>query len=64
MPIYEYKCPEPDCGHEVEDMFKMSDPPPPCSKCKEEGKDTVMELGVSKGSFKLKGGSWAKSGYE
>ena len=62
MPIYEYKCP--DCGHEAEELVKMSDPDPPCPECKAEEKDVLMEKAVSKGSFKLQGGGWAKTGYE
>ena len=58
MPIYEYRCPV--CGHEVEVLQRLSDPPPKCEECEEE---PVMEKQVSATSFSLKGGGWASDGY-
>lgn len=57
MPIYEYRCGS--CGHEFEQMVKMSDPAPACPKC---GAGEVKKL-VSASSFVLKGGGWYKDHY-
>lgn len=61
MPIYEYKCR--GCGHESEHLQKMDDPPPPCETegCPAHGEP--LERKVSKTSFELVGGGWAKDGY-
>jgi putative FmdB family regulatory protein len=54
MPIYEYRCQR--CGHTLEVMQKVSDPPPdPCPKCSAV---KAMERLVSRTSFQLKGGGW------
>jgi len=54
MPIYEYRCPR--CGHELEVMQKVSDPPPErCPKCNQAG---PLERLMSRTSFQLKGGGW------
>lgn len=54
MPIYEYRCAQ--CGHELEVMQKLSDPPPDtCPKC---GAKAPLERLVSRTSFQLKGGGW------
>lgn len=61
MPIYEYRCPS--CGDEEEKLQRMSDPPPACVRegCARHGQ--AMEKKVSKTTFELKGGGWAKDGY-
>jgi putative FmdB family regulatory protein len=58
MPIYEYACQA--CGHEFEEMQKISDPP--IRKCPVCGKRKV-EKQLSLGSFQLKGGGWYADGY-
>ncbi len=58
MPIYEYRCP--DCGHEFEQLQRMSDDPiKDCPECSESG---VKKL-ISRTSFVLKGGGWYKDHY-
>ena len=62
MPIYEYRCPK--CEHETEELQGYDDPNPDCEKCKKERKKKVeMQRQISKTSFQLKGGGWAKDGY-
>jgi len=57
MPTYEYACKA--CGHEWEEIQKMSDPPlEVCEKC---GKSTAQRL-ISQGNFILKGGGWYTTG--
>ncbi len=58
MPIYEYACGK--CGHEVELMQKVSDPPP--AKCEKCGSKKMSRV-VSRTSFQLKGGGWYKDLY-
>jgi putative FmdB family regulatory protein len=54
MPIYEYRCTR--CGHVLEVMQKLSDPPPnPCPSCQAA---EPLERLVSRTSFQLKGGGW------
>lgn len=58
MPIYEYRCP--DCGHEFEQLQRMSDDPiKDCPECSGSG---VKKL-ISRTSFVLKGGGWYKDHY-
>lgn len=57
MPIYEYRCPE--CGHQFEQMMRLSDPAPACPSC---GTAEVRKL-VSQTSFILKGGGWYSDHY-
>jgi putative FmdB family regulatory protein len=53
MPIYEYECAA--CGHQFEEMQKMSDPPVrTCPKCKKK----KVERLISRTAFQLKGGGW------
>ena len=61
MPIYEYVCTA--CGKEEELLQRVGDPPPPCTHetCSRQGQ--TMEKRVSRSSFELKGGGWAKDGY-
>ena len=57
MPIYEYRCLK--CGHEMEVVQKLSDPP--LQRCREcRGK---VEKMISRSSFHLKGGGWYAQGY-
>ena len=51
MPIYEYRCP--DCGHEFEQMRRMS--APPLTECPECGKPTLKKM-ISAAGFRLSGG--------
>ena len=58
VPIYEYRCP--DCGHEFEQLQRMSDDPiTDCPECSMSG---VKKL-ISRTSFVLKGGGWYKDHY-
>lgn len=58
MPIYEYRCSK--CREDFEVEQKMSDPKQAdCPTC---GDLTDHRL-VSRTSFALKGGGWAKDGY-
>ena len=53
MPIYEYRCSS--CGHELESIQKLSDPPlVACPACH---KDALVKL-VSAAGFHLKGSGW------
>ena len=53
MPIYEYRCSA--CGHELEALQKLSDPPlTQCPTCSQEG---LVKL-VSAAGFQLKGSGW------
>ena len=64
MPIYEYVCPK--CKHEIEILqSSYDDPNPKCEKCLEKQKKEEIEMQrkLSKTSFHLKGGGWAKDGY-
>src|SRR5437763_6606208 len=57
MPIYEFVCEA--CGHIVERLQKLTDPPPDaCPEC--GGK---MAKIMSRNSFQLKGGGWYKDLY-
>ena len=63
MPIYEYRCSE--CGAEVELLQKHSDPAPTCPRCADTLKRLVtMTKQVSRSSFRLEGGGWARDGYK
>lgn len=53
MPIYEYRCD--GCGHEFEEMQKVSDAP--VARCEHCGGRKVYRL-ISRSSFQLKGGGW------
>ena len=57
MPTYEYACKA--CGHQFEEIQKMSDPPiDVCPKC---GQKSAQRL-ISQGNFILKGGGWYTTG--
>jgi putative FmdB family regulatory protein len=59
MPIYEYRCNA--CGHEMEAIQKLSDPPlVDCPECGSQG----MEKLVSAAGFRLKGGGWYETDFK
>lgn len=59
MPIYEYLCS--NCGHELESLQKMSDPPltdcPQCSK-------STLQKQISAAGFRLAGGGWYETDFK
>lgn len=58
MPLYEYRCP--DCGHEFEEIQKVSDPAlTDCPQC--GGGQVGKKIGRS--SFALKGSGWYSDHY-
>lgn len=59
MPFYEYECA--NCGHELEAMQKISDPP--LRKCPECGKSTLKKL-MSSPVFRLKGSGWYETDFK
>ena len=59
MPIYEYRCQE--CGHELEAIRKISDPP--LQDCPECGNPSLQKK-VSAPSFRLKGGGWYETDFK
>jgi len=59
MPFYEYQCK--NCGHDLEAMQKISDPP--LKKCPECGKPQLQRL-MSAPVFRLKGGGWYETDFK
>ena len=59
MPFYEYQCKS--CGHELEAMQKVSDPP--LKKCPDCGKPQLQRL-MSAPVFRLKGGGWYETDFK
>ena len=59
MPIYEYQCEA--CGHGLETLQKMSDPP--LTDCPECGKPALKKL-ISPSAFRLKGGGWYETDFK
>jgi putative FmdB family regulatory protein len=58
LPLYEYRCLK--CGHVVELLQKLDDPPlRRCALC--AGR---VEKLISRTSFQLKGGGWYAHGYD
>ena len=58
MPLYEYRCP--DCGHEFEEIQKVSAPAiTDCPSC--GGGEVAKQIGLS--SFSLKGSGWYSDHY-
>lgn len=53
MPIYEYQCA--NCGHHMDLMQKMNEPP--AEKCPECSENKLVKL-VSAAGFQLKGTGW------
>ena len=59
MPFYEYECKS--CGHDVEVMQKISEPP--LKKCPQCGKPQLQRL-MSAPVFRLKGGGWYETDFK
>ena len=59
MPFYEYECSA--CGHYVEALQKISDPP--LKKCPSCGKSKLTKL-VSAPVFRLKGAGWYETDFK
>ncbi len=59
MPFYEYQCK--NCGHDLEAMQKVSDPP--LKKCPHCGKPQLQRL-MSAPVFRLKGGGWYETDFK
>jgi putative FmdB family regulatory protein len=59
MPFYEYQCK--NCGHDLEAMQKISDPP--LKKCPQCGKAQLQRL-MSAPVFRLKGGGWYETDFK
>lgn len=58
MPLYEYRCP--DCGHEFEEIQKVSAPAiTECPSC--GGGEVGKKIGLS--TFALKGSGWYSDHY-
>ncbi len=60
MPIYEYKCPA--CGCQFDELKKVDQRDEPAT-CPQETCAHEAVKQVSRSSFELKGGGWAKDGY-
>src|ERR1700738_1567422 len=58
MPFYEYQCK--NCGHDLEAMQKISDPP--LKKCPHCGKSQLHRL-MSGPGLRLKGGGWDEADF-
>ncbi len=59
MPIYEYRCSA--CGHELEALQKLSDPPlRDCPSCGAP----ALEKRVSAAGFRLKGSGWYETDFK
>ena len=59
MPIYEYRCA--NCGHEVEVLQKVSEPP--LVKCPACATDNLKKR-ISAAGFRLKGGGWYETDFK
>jgi putative FmdB family regulatory protein len=59
MPIYEYRCEH--CGHQLERMQKVSDPP--LTDCPECAQPALRKL-ISAVAFRLKGGGWYETDFK
>lgn len=59
MPIYEYRCE--NCGHQLEKLQKMSDPP--ATFCPECNNDALKKM-VSAAAFKLTGTGWYETDFK
>jgi putative FmdB family regulatory protein len=59
MPIYEYDCKL--CGHSVEKLQKLSDPPLlDCPACHQPG----LQKRISAPGFRLSGGGWYETDFK
>lgn len=59
MPIYEYQCT--NCGHQLESLQKLSDPP--LTDCPECGKPALQKQ-ISAAGFRLSGGGWYETDFK
>lgn len=59
MPIYEYECKA--CGHEMEQLQKMSDAP--LTDCPACNKKQLTKL-ISAAGFRLKGSGWYETDFK
>lgn len=59
MPFYEYRCES--CGHELEALQKISDPP--LTDCPSCGQATLKKK-ISAAGFRLKGGGWYETDFK
>lgn len=59
MPIYEYRCEA--CGHELEDIQKISDEP--LKECPACGQPGLRKL-ISAAGFRLKGSGWYETDFK
>ncbi|HSH26536.1 MAG TPA: FmdB family zinc ribbon protein [Wenzhouxiangella sp.] len=59
MPIYEYRCQS--CGHELEKLQKISDPP--LVDCPECAQPALTKL-ISAAAFRLKGSGWYETDFK
>jgi len=59
MPIYEYRCEA--CGHELERMQKISEPP--LTDCPACGQPALRKQ-ISAAAFRLKGGGWYETDFK
>ncbi len=59
MPIYEYRCQS--CGHELEKLQKISDPP--LIDCPECAQPALSKL-ISAAAFRLKGSGWYETDFK
>ncbi len=59
MPIYEYQCNQ--CGHELESLQKISDPP--LTDCPECGEASLQKK-ISAAGFRLKGSGWYETDFK
>jgi putative FmdB family regulatory protein len=59
MPFYEYQCK--NCGHDLEAMQKVNDPP--LKKCPHCGKSQLQRL-MSAPVFRLKGSGWYETDFK
>jgi|GEM_PF-2001563 len=59
MPFYEYQCER--CGHELEVLQKISDPP--LTECPECAQPALKKL-VSAAGFRLKGSGWYETDFK
>jgi putative FmdB family regulatory protein len=59
MPFYEYECQK--CGHKLEAMQKISDPP--LRKCPDCGKSALRKL-MSSPVFRFKGSGWYETDFK
>ena len=59
MPIYEYQCNS--CGHQLESLQKLSDPP--LTDCPECNKPSLQKQ-ISAAGFRLSGGGWYETDFK